>query len=119
MKIRIKGDTIRLRLSQNEVDEIGNGNMVQEATHFGTSVFQYSLSTHSSDIKVISRFDNGEIYVSINSDEAKNWAQSDQVGIVSLTDSTPHILIEKDFQCLTVREGEDESDLFNNPNTTC
>jgi hypothetical protein len=119
MKIRIKEDTIRLRLSQSEVDEIGIGNTVREATHFDTSVFQYSLSTHASDIKVTSRFDSGEIRISINSDEAKTWSQSDQVGIASHTDSKPHILIEKDFQCLTVREGEDESDLFNNPNTTC
>ena len=30
-----------------------------------------------------------------------------------------YLLVEKDFQCLTERPHEDESDLFPNPNSTC
>jgi hypothetical protein len=34
-------------------------------------------------------------------------------------DAELRIVIEKDFACLTVREGEDESDNFPNPNPRC
>lgn len=119
MKIRIKGDTIRLRLSQSEVDEIGKGKTVTETTHFPKSTFKYSLALHDSDEPMSAQFDNAEICISVNRTIAKTWADSNQVGIISPSDAALNILIEKDFQCLTVRDGEDESDLFNNPNTIC
>jgi hypothetical protein len=34
-------------------------------------------------------------------------------------DAELRIVVEKDFACLTAREGEDESDNFPNPNPTC
>ena len=40
-------------------------------------------------------------------------------GEQSLGDGTLSLLIEKDFKCLTPREGEDEYDGFANPNLTC
>ncbi len=47
------------------------------------------------------------------------WATTNQVSIrgeQQLEDgSTLGILVEKDFQCLTEREDEDESDMFPNP----
>ena len=119
MKIRIKGDSIRLRLAQAEVDQIGANKMVSESTHFNNSTFTYSLKTHDSDAVVEATFDNNEICVSINKHVAQNWASTDQVGIQSNPSAALAVLIEKDFKCLTVREGEDESDLFKNPNTVC
>jgi hypothetical protein len=35
------------------------------------------------------------------------------------SDAELRIVVEKDFACLTAREGEDESDNFANPNATC
>ena len=47
------------------------------------------------------------------------WATTDQVSIrgeQQLEDgATLGILVEKDFQCLTEREDEDESDMFPHP----
>ncbi len=118
MKIRIKGDTIRLRLSQTEVDEIAQLKPVIETTHFAASELRYCLTTHEKSATQ-AVFENNQITVYINCDIAKQWASTDQVGIETDSSVTPSVLVEKDFQCLTVREGEDESDLFTNPNTSC
>lgn len=119
MKIRILGNRIRLRLTQAEVASIGAFEEVKEKTQIGDNVFGYSLSIHSSDKDIECHYTDGEIHISISKDMAKHWAESDQVGIETSKEHTPFILIEKDFKCLTVRDGEDESDMFANPNTVC
>ena len=119
MKIRIKGDTIRLRLSQTEVADIGALKSVVETTHFGNSSLQYRLSTDPISSVINADYVSDEIIIHVPEKVAKHWALSDDVGIKTEPNAIPSILIEKDFQCLTVRDGEDESDLFQNPNTTC
>lgn len=119
MKIRIKGDTIRLRLSQTEVSKIGAFIPVIETTHFGANSLVYELVTHHGEEPILTQYINNVITISIQEDLAKNWADSETVGIESVSSAIPSVLIEKDFQCLTVRQGEDETDLFHNPNTSC
>ena len=47
------------------------------------------------------------------------WANSEQVSIIGeqqhKNGDKLDILVEKDFSCLTPREGEDESDMFPHP----
>ncbi|MCB0734718.1 MAG: hypothetical protein H6608_06495 [Flavobacteriales bacterium] len=118
MKIRILGDRVRLRLSQTEVERIGQGGSVSENTNFPNRIFSYRLVTHSGDPDIRAEYAHDAITISVNGKLATQWAQSDQVGLESASGSKLHILIEKDFQCLTDRS-EDESDLFPNPNETC
>ncbi len=119
MKIRISGNSVRFRLSQKEVDQIGSGQEVREVTSFATSDFSYVLGIHDEEDLIKSDFENGRLSVSINRQHAASWANSDQVGIDNDQHDKLFVLVEKDFQCLTVRANEDESDLFPNPNTAC
>jgi Na+-transporting NADH:ubiquinone oxidoreductase subunit NqrA len=43
MKLRIRGDSIRLRLKVSEVDRIAAGESIVEETHFPDSVLTYRL----------------------------------------------------------------------------
>lgn len=119
MKIRIQGDRVRLRLSQTEVDLVGNGEVVSEKTHFGATSLTYALQMSDKISSLTATFNNTQIQVLVPAAKAREWAGSDLVGLESKEHSIPHILIEKDFQCLTDRSSEDESDLFPNPNLTC
>ncbi len=119
MKIRILGNRVRLRLSQSEVAQIGRLESVEESTNFGENTFSYVLAVHEMDQHIHANYEGGSIQISIPKAMAQNWADSDEVGIQTPSDYSPFILIEKDFKCLTVREGEDESDMFYNPNSTC
>ncbi|MBO6516351.1 MAG: hypothetical protein JJ975_07350 [Bacteroidia bacterium] len=119
MKIRILGHRVRLRLTQSEVEKIGLNESVTEHTNFGVGQLTYTLETHAEGPSVLTSFEDSTIRISVLQTEAKTWADSDQVGIQTPSDARPFVLIEKDFKCLTVREGEDESDMYLNPNTVC
>ena len=119
MKLRLLGNRIRLRLSQSEVAQIGNNERVVERTVIGNNSFAYSLGTHISVEPIKAEYKQNELRVTIARDIAQQWANSNEVGIQTDENSIPFILIEKDFKCLTNRDGEDESDMFANPNETC
>lgn len=118
MKLRIKGNSIRMRLSQQEVDELASSGKISEAISFGRGKLTYQLST-AQESKMSAIYDNDIIQINIPKSDGLTWASSDQVGIegkVPLRDENAlSVLIEKDFKCLTDRSGEDESDLYENP----
>lgn len=108
-----------MRLSQKEVDQIGSGEMVREVTAFPSSEFTYMLGVHDEEDLIKTNFDNGRLSVSINRQQAAEWANSEEVGIDNDQRDQLFVSVEKDYQCLTVRPHEDESDLFPNPNLSC
>ncbi len=121
MKIRIKGNSIRLRLTQTEVEHINNGQKVQESVPFGKGLptFQYALLVEPNADKILAEYAGHTVKISLPQNQAKQWASTDQVGLEENIDwedgTSMHILVEKDFQCLHKRPNEDESDNFLNP----
>ena len=124
MKIRILGNSIRLRLSQTEVKNLSRNNKVEEKTHFGPapdSIFIYSLEKKKTD-KISASFSSNHIQIFIPEKTTDDWASSNEISLENNmpigNGDTLQLLIEKDFKCLTER-GEDESDLFPNPAEEC
>ena len=121
MKLRIRGNSIRLRLLQAEVRDLGAGSRVQETTRLGPNpeqTFTYSLASHSSQETVSTHWAQQTLEVTISKALAQDLAQTERVSIqeeIKFGDAVLKVLIEKDFKCLTTREGEDESDNFENP----
>jgi hypothetical protein len=121
MKLRIRGDSIRLRLKRAEVDRIAAGNSIAEETHFPGSALTYRLDV-CDDGDISANFDNGNLVISLPKSEVLDWAGTDAVslhaeqkvsGAVDLS-----LLIEKDFSCLEPghhRDGEDDQDTFPHP----
>jgi hypothetical protein len=121
MKLRIRENTIRLRLKRAEVEQIASGQSIVEETHFPESVLTYRLEANGAD-EVSASFEGGNLAIRIPIDEARQWAQSDQVSIVAeqpIGDSgTLSLLIEKDFMCLSPghhRPDEDDVDTYAHP----
>lgn len=118
MKIRIKGNTLRLRLSQSEVQEIRTSGRTSDSINFGDRKLIYTLQIVD-QAEVSADYDGDFIMVNVPPIVAKEWSGSDEVGFEhrqQLPDGEDlYILVEKDFQCLNPRRGEDESDLFDNP----
>ena len=116
MKLRIKGNTIRIRLSENEVNLLELGTSVQDKTCFPSSILSYRIQVSN---KTSADFLDNEVLIKLPENEVHLWATTDQVSISkeisTLNDDILSILVEKDFKCLTVRP-EDESDLYPNPN---
>ena len=121
MKLRIKGNSIRLRLTQTEIQEFQEKGVVQEVVKFGISPhtqMHYIIQKTQAN-KINATFDANKIIVNIPNPIAQKWVTTNQIGFESrmkINDEEElFILVEKDFQCLQPREQEDESELFPNP----
>jgi hypothetical protein len=121
MKLRISGDSVRLRLKQGEVERIASGESVEAQTHFAGSVLTYRLDVGDGGDFTAS-FAGDRIIVCLPKERVHEWTGSDQVSLYSeqaVTDTgTLSILIEKDFACLVPghhRGCEDDADTFPHP----
>ncbi len=115
MKIRIKGDRIRLRLSKSEVSKlVKEGKVHDQCLIFDTSFSYQVLSTTSSEM--YARYIENTITVYIPAYLLEGWETDSRVGFDSQDANGLYILVEKDFQCLNCsNRNEDESDLYPNP----
>jgi len=120
MKLRVLDNSIRLRLTRTEVDLIASEGLVKGHVAFaGTNTFDYVLESSPATVKPEAHISNNVLTVRIPQEEIHNWANSEQVSILSeqiLGDGAVlKLRVEKDFACLAPREGEDESDMFAHP----
>ena len=119
MKLRIQGNSLRLRLSQSEVSQFSKTGFVEDSIQFGPgTAFAYALESMSSLASPQALFSNGWLRIQVPGAEATDWARSDRVGMEGdqplESGKRLSILIEKDFQCLHGGEARDP-DAFPNP----
>jgi hypothetical protein len=121
MKLRIRGNSIRLRLKRGEVDSLAAGEKLVEKTDFPGSVFSYSLEL-SDDEDMVASFENGRIAIGMPREIIPEWADTDLVTLYTEQklsgEGVLQILVEKDFTCLEPghhRNCEDDSDTYPHP----
>lgn len=117
MKLRIRGNSIRLRLGRSEVARLGTDGHVEETIAFGPNegdVLSYALATSAEVVQVAARMTPGAITVLLPVSVAGQWVATDQVTIAAEQPGVGpdgagvlRILVEKDFTCL--HTGSDES----------
>lgn len=122
MKLRIKGNSIRLRLTQTEVKNFASSGIVEEITSVGPQQLKYALKSQTQDQPLLASFDNNTLTVFMADNLARAWYDAEDVGYRHLS-QTPEgdqlfLLVEKDFVCLD-ETFEDQSDNYPNPNSTC
>ena len=124
MKIRIKDNTLRFRLSTTDLKTLKKEGKVESRCQFGTSqVFKYSVISKKNHKKEIlcAEIKKSHIWIELAESEVKKWIKSDfegfEANIDNGTEEGLFVIIEKDWQCLKPRD-EDESDLFPNPNAS-
>lgn len=112
MKIRIKGNIIRYRLTRPEVERFAADGAVKEETNFNNRVLSYTLQrTDKSHLHAEYVQDTITLYMpSVMADE---WTGTDRVGFESEY-GTLHLFVEKDFKCLD-NVAEDQGDNYPNP----
>ncbi len=122
MKIRIKGNSVRLRLSKSDVEKLAHSDYIEERTFFGLNTFVYALKSSPDTEGLNADYENGKITLYIPGAFVQDWAENDVVGIdsiVKLNDKEQlFLLIEKDFKCIE-QSAEDQSDNFDKPNSDC
>lgn len=121
MKLRIRGNSIRFRLTKSDIAQFADTGKVGEIVEFGVTEqgLSYQLYATPDAETIQATYNDNCLRVSVPKREAEKWINSDQVGIETKQPLGPErslrILIEKDFACLTERTDEDETDAFPNP----
>jgi hypothetical protein len=118
MKLRIKGNSVRYRLTKSDIDAFGKDGYVEERTHVGMSTFIYALQK-SDESTLTAELDNNRLILWMPGAMSEEWVNTERVGFdarIPLPDAEGelYLLLEKDFKCLDETE-EDQSDNFDNP----
>jgi len=125
MKLRIRGDFLRLRLDQDEVARLRDVRRVEQAIHFGAADdASLAYAVVRDDVaEPRAELHGRAILVRLPSARVRAWADGDEVGIEAaqaLGDGrTLRVLVEKDFRCVSPRPGEDDRGGFPNPSASC
>lgn len=123
MKLRIRGNSIRLRLLRGEVAEFDRKEIVRETINFGAARLTYILQNSADASEISAQFNGDEIIVKIPSATAREWTETDLISLQSeqrIADGeTLKILIEKDFVCLDRPDDEDNKDAYPNLSHRC
>jgi hypothetical protein len=122
MKLRIRGNSIRLRLGRSEARRLADEGIVEESTVFGPSRaerFTYAIVATSEPSVVSASFADGRIEIRVPSEMVHQWTSTDQVGMDAHQSTADEdglrILIEKDFECVDAPNGQSREDAFPNP----
>jgi len=117
MKIRIKDNTIRFRLTKSEVTELCEKGCYESQTDFNDTALVYGLREKEHG-ELSAEFKGNTITLSIPEKQVSGWNTNAQIGFENTqalqNGKTLHLLVEKDFTCLDDRM-EDESDNYPNP----
>lgn len=116
MKLRLKENSIRLRLLRSEVVALVDKGTVYEIVRFGERVFTYSIATEEA-ADISAHFLADHILVKLPETLARNWAESDTVSLeasqnVGKNGEVLTILIEKDFACPGRPDDPDNEEAF-------
>ena len=119
MKLRIKGSSLRLRLTQGEIQQLAETGEVQEQVPFaagGTLTYRLRRVTGINDITAT--YGGNIIEILIPERASRQWCGTEQVTLEHsqrVPGGELRVTLEKDFACLAPRAGEDESDNFPHP----
>jgi len=118
MKIRIKGNSLRFRLTRSEVDYFSKFSYLEESTEFGGSTFIYALQSSGDGNALTAGFTQNKMMLNVPASMAKEWTGTERVGLESEMEigqgKKLYLLVEKDFKCLD-NTIEDQSDNYENP----
>ena len=133
MKLRIRGNSLRLRLLRGEVEQFGKIGRVAETIEFAASPnarLSYILETDGNAQKITTHYSDNQITVKIPDEIARHWVESEQIALqaeqqiengkqIGTQKNVLKITIEKDFVCLDRKDDPDNIDAFPHPTEKC
>ena len=127
MKLRINGNSLRLRISRSEFARFQAVRRIEETIHFTASPeakLTYALESASQSSLVKVRYGLNEVTVILSEARARIRGVEGEVGVYDTVDigsaGSLDVIVEKDFACVD-RSDKENSDTFPNPHTgaTC
>ncbi len=116
MKIRIKGNSLRYRLTQSEVALLGAKGYLEENTMLPGKTFIYAIETVNNS-RLTADFIENKIILYMPKAMIDELINTGTVGFDGSSGSVK-LLVEKDFACIDNTD-EDQSDNYPNPSLSC
>jgi hypothetical protein len=126
MKLRLKGNSIRVRLDRRDIERLIDEGRVDDAVRFGPGLaFSYAVETGPAPRERPTAFYTaGRLLIRIDPEDAEEWLAGDRVGFdhqQPIDGGVVRVLLEKDFACIDRPLGEEADDAyaFRNPSAVC
>jgi hypothetical protein len=105
MKLRIHGNSIRLRLNRREVAQFAGTGQIAETVEFGPDQqLRYGLESSPDAARVEARFSGADIMIVLPANAAREWGETERVAVQGDqalgTGKSLAILVEKEFRRL-------------------
>jgi len=114
MKLRIQGDSLRLRMTQNEVAFLHNFGCVESTIRFAPGrALSYSVASSTDAAEVSVHYEDDSICVVLPQPVVTAWAEGTEVTVEGSGNSGVQVSVEKDFQCLHKSEERDPEAYLN------
>jgi hypothetical protein len=122
MKLRIKGNSLRMRLGRAELAHFLHDGRIEDTIHFAAEPearLTYALEVSAVDAAQTQvRYLPQEVTVVLTPGQVRQWSQDGEIGVYTQAPlgagSMLEVVVEKDFACLD-RSDEDNEDTFANP----
>ena len=112
MKIRIKSDSLRYRLTRSDVNKLSKEGYLEDQINFAGNPLIYAIQLTDGEVLTSSYIDN-KITLAMAHVMIKELVETDKVGFANEYGGL-YLLVEKDFTCLD-NVDEDQSDNYPNP----
>ncbi len=121
MKLRMKENSLRLRLSPSEMARLLQDGHIEETVRFAPgpgAALTYALEQSPHCTAMTVRYEAHSITVVLPAESTETWAEGQDVGLYGNIDlgrpESLDVAVEKDFACLDKGEAEN-ADTFPNP----
>jgi hypothetical protein len=121
MKLRIKDNTLRLRVSRSDLAQLLAAGRIDATIHFTAAQqarLTYGIEHRASTEGMTLEYQPSEVVIVVPSVQTHAWAEGEQVGMYGKCylghGEHLELLVEKDFACLDLSDA-DNDDTFPNP----
>jgi hypothetical protein len=117
MKLRIKGNSLRLRVTKSDLAQLMQACRIEESIQFAPAAnarLTYALAVRDAACDLALEYRAQTVTVVLSQNAARRWAESDDVGVYA--EGAVSLILEKDFACLD-RNHPHDADAFPNPQT--
>jgi len=112
MKLRIKHNSIRYRLTKSDVKQLTEGRYLEDGVDFGATVLKYAIEITSNQI-LSTAFLTDSVTLFMPRFMIDELATTSRIGFENNVNGL-QLLVEKDFTCLD-NVADDQSDNYPNP----
>ena len=112
MKIRIKGNSLRYRLTKSDMYRLSHEGYLEDKTDFGDKQLVYVIQK-TNDKELSAFFNENVICLQLPGKMINELDSTDRIGFEGKQGDL-YLLVEKDFTCLD-NVDEDQSDNYPNP----